>query len=476
MNISRYSVVLGSSVAQELSDHLLQYIRKGQWQEEVCFALWLPSTGMDRSTALLTDIIIPRDGERILHGGASFMPSYVERVLNTALKKNLGVAFLHNHFTPGWQRMSRDDVVAERRLAPRIYAATGLPLVGLTMGTDCALSARFWPRVKRKKFERRWCETVRIVGEDFNVTFMEKLVPQPAFKETLKRTYSAWGAEKQSLLARLHCGVVGAGSVGAVIAEGLVRMGIKTVSLIDFDKIKEHNLDRLLYATGKDIGRLKVEVAAETLLKHATADNVDIRPYPYSLTCEDGLKAALDCDILFSCVDRPWPRQVLNMLAYAHQIPVVDGGVRVSLTPLSSLRSADWRAHVALPGRPCLECLGQFDPADVSMEREGLLDDPSYIEGLRDDHFIHRNENVFPFAMNAAGLMLLQFLSLIVKPSGLSNTGAQLYHFVNGTVDKESLNSCKPTCLFKDYIGYGDRFPYRLSTTGSSTKLPEVRS
>ena len=460
MSHTRYSVALASDVARRLNEHLLQHIAQGHRQEDMCFALWRPSTGATRTTALLTDVITPCDGERRLHGGASFLPTYVERVVGLALKHGTGIAFLHSHFTPGWQDMSPEDVAAERHLAPRIFAVTGLPLVGLTMGTDGALSARFWPRIGRKEFKRKWCETVRVVGDDFHVTFMERLVPRPAFKEALKRTYSAWGEEKQSLLARLHCGVVGVGSVGALIAEGLVRMGVKTVSLVDFDKIEEHNLDRLLYARIDDIGRLKVEVATETLEKHATADSIDIHAYPYAVTHEEGLKAVLDCDLVFSCVDRPWPRQVLNMLAYAHLIPVVDGGIHVSLTPSKRLRGADWRAHVALPGRPCLECLGQFDPGDVSMERQGLLDDPSYIEGLPADHFIHRNENVFAFAMNAAGLMVLQYLSLIVKPSGISSTGAQLYHFVTGTIDEDNLKDCKATCLFKDHIGSGDHFPY----------------
>ena len=462
MSSVQYSTALESDIARELGDHLLQHIRQGQRQEDLCFALWQPSTGMTRTAAVLTDIILPRDGERLLHGGASFLPGYVERVIGAALKNEAGIAFLHSHFTPGWQGMSHEDVEAERYLAPRVRAATGLPLVGLTMGTDSALSARFWPRVGRGQFERQWCGTTRLVGDDFNVTFMERLAPKPAFKEALKRTYSAWGEEKQSLLARLHCGIVGAGSVGAIIAEGLVRMGVETLSLIDFDKVEEHNLDRLLYATTHDIGRLKVEVAAANLESHATADNIDIRAHPYAVTREGGLKAALDCDILFSCVDRPWPRQVLNMLAYAHQIPVVDGGVHVGVTPSRKLRGADWRAHVALPGRPCLECLGQFDPGHVAMERTGLLDDPTYIEGLPVDHVIRRNENVFAFAMNAAGLMVLQFLSLVVQPAGLSNPGAQLYHFVTGMLDTDHAESCKPICLFKDHIGSGDRFPYQL--------------
>lgn len=462
MSSVSYSVAVSSGVAAQLRGHLLQHIAQGMRQEDMCFALWRPSTGRTRSSAIVIEIVLPRNGERKLDGGASFLPSYVERVIAAALEQEAGIAFLHSHFTPGWQDMSPEDVAAERRLAPRALAVTGLPLVGLTMGTDGALSARFWPRVGRGEFEREWCGTVRVVGDDFGITFMEELAPRPTLKEELKRTYSAWGEEKQGMLARLHCGVVGTGSIGALVAEALVRMGVETVSLVDFDKVKKHNLDRLLHATTSDIGRLKVEVAADMLRRHATADNVDIRPYPYALTRDDGLRAALDCDVLFSCVDRPWPRQVLNMLAYAHQIPVVDGGVRISVTPSKKLRSADWRAHVAVPGRPCLECLGQFDPAHVGMEREGLLDDRSYIEGLPDDHFIHRNENVFGFAMNAAGLMVVQFLSLVVQPSGVSDPGAQLYHFVTGTLDKDKLERCKSDCLFKEHIGTGDRFPFSL--------------
>ena len=131
--------------------------------------------------------------------------------------------------------MSDMDVTSERRMAPSILGTTGLPLVGLTMGTDGALSARFWVRTGRREFERRWCGTVRVVGDSFDVTYMDRLAPKPKFKKALKRTYSAWGEAKQNLLARLHCGVVGLGSVGAIVAESLVRMGVETVSLIDFD-------------------------------------------------------------------------------------------------------------------------------------------------------------------------------------------------------------------------------------------------
>lgn len=463
MSSVAYSVALTNELARRLNQHLLQHFQMGRRQEDLCFALWRPSSGEMRHTALLIEPILPEAGERELHGGASFMPTYIERVMAVALKLNAGIAFLHNHFTPGWQPMSGPDVTAELRLAPRVLAVTGHPLVGLTVGTDGAMSARFWPRVARGEFNREWCETVRCVGDDFGVTFMDQLVPKPKFRETLKRTFSAWGVEKQSELARLRFGIVGLGSVGALVAEALARMGIERITLVDFDHVKEHNLDRLVYATLADIGRSKVEVASEALCKHATAEKIEIKAFPVSVTTDEGLKAALDCDVLFSCVDRPWPRHVLNMVANAHLIPVVDGGILVRLTNTGKMRGADWRAHISMPGRPCLECLGQYDPADVSLEREGFLDDPSYIKNLAKDHFVNRNENVFPFAMNAAGLMVLQMLSLIVKPAGLSNPGPGIFHFATETLDKSDLHSCKPGCLFESHVGFGNDFPFKVN-------------
>ncbi len=130
----RYSAALPSDVHARTAAHLL----RGDRQEDLCFALWFPSQGCDRSTALVQDVILPKPGERRVHGNASFEPQFLERAIGTALAANAGLAFLHSHLGPGWQGMSREDVVAEERLAPSVAGATGLPLVGLTLGTDGA--------------------------------------------------------------------------------------------------------------------------------------------------------------------------------------------------------------------------------------------------------------------------------------------------------------------------------------------------
>ena len=435
-----FSVAMTSDVNHDLLGHLLQHLTSGQYQEDLCFALWRPSTGATRQTALIREIVFPCPGDRSLHGNASFAPHYFERVLATALKAEAGIAFLHSHPGPDWQDMSGPDITAEERLTPRVFGATGLPLVGLTVGTDGTWSARFWLRSGTNQVRREWCGSVRVVGEDYRVSYHPRLAPKPVFRKELARTYSAWGEEKQALIARQRLGIVGAGSVGALVARGGGQAGVEDIDLIDFDTIEHHNLDRDLDATAADVGRPKVDLRAEKLRLHATADPFDVLPHVLSVTSESGFRAALDCDALLCCVDRPWPRQVVNMIAHAHLIPVIDGGVAVGVTKSGDLRGADWRAHTTFPGRPCLECLKQYDPADVGLERSGLLDDPTYIAQLPKDHFIHRNENVFAFCMNAAGLMQLQFLSLMVQPGGISNPGAQIFHFVTGSLDKSEMD------------------------------------
>jgi molybdopterin/thiamine biosynthesis adenylyltransferase len=386
------------------------------------------------------------------------LPHYFERALGIAAKRNAGLAFLHCHPGPGWQAMSGDDIDAEQGHAAAAKGGTGLPLVGLTLGTDGAWSARFWEKTAPRTYERRWCSHVRVVGERLAVTYADSLKPRPRLKEELQRTLSAWGEQVQSNLARLEIGVVGAGSIGSIVAEALARIGIIRIKLIDFDTVEFINLDRLLHATSIDaqLYRSKVQTLGRALKKSATADGFHVEEVERSVGEEDGFRAALDCDVLFCCVDRPWGRSVLNLIAYAHLIPVIDGGVQVEANKRRGLRRADWKAHIASPQRRCLECLSQYDPGLVSAEREGYFDDPKYIAGLQADHPMRQNQNVFAFSLSAAGFQILQMLTMIVAPLGIANAGEQMYHFVPGLFDEPTFHKCHENCLYPSLIAKGD--------------------
>lgn len=467
---SELSVALTSGTAREAVEHLIR--RDGQ--EDICFALWHPSTGAIRSSAILRSVILPRDGERDVHGNADFTSAYFLRAVGEAAEQGAGLALLHSHpGGHGWQGLSHDDYAAEAGHAAQTSSITGLPLLGITLAGDTHWSARLWNRAAPRVYEPMNCRSVRTVGNQVRLSFDPATAPAPAVRTTQIRSVSAWGADVQADLARFRVGIVGAGSVGALIAESLARIGVGNLSIIDFDTLEPHNLDRQLHSTLLAVGHAKAAMLAEATKQSATAAGATIDPYEDSVCEPVGFGHALDCDVLFSCVDRPWPRAVLNLIAYAHLIPVIDGGIFVEARA-GHFRGAHWRAHAVAPGRRCLECLGQFDPGLVQAERDGLLDDPVYIQGLPADHQLRRNENVFAFSVGCAGLELAQFVCMLAAPGGIADPGPQHYDLATGTIQRDD-EGCKPTCPYTHILqGLADDVPVRV--TGSHQAAEVARA
>lgn len=450
-----YDVAFTAATDEHMRRHLLQHYKKGKYQEDLCFALWRPSTGLSRVTAIVQEIILPQKGERMLHGNVGFSPDYLLRAIDTACKQGAGLAFLHSHPANGWQGMSPDDVHAEQVAIAYPAGETGYPLVGLTVGMDGYWSARFWVKEQGKKPRRHWCRKVRIVGRDqYRIQYNDSLAPRLDMGKTLERTVHSWGRECQQNIARMKIGVVGLGSVGCVVAEALARIGVSNIVLIDADEVKEHNLDRLLYGTKKNIGDRKIDVAKRALLEHATATSVNVDTHALWVQNKHAYKVALDCDFLFSCVDRHVPREILNHVANAHLIPVVDGGVAVELNSRTDrLNDAHWKAHIITPNHKCLECNGQYDPSMAAVESDGSLDNPSYIKNLPDGQK-RRNQNVFAFALHVAAMevnMMLRYLISGDWPEAFQ----QEYCFPDGTM--RIVNEvCRSDCDFHKNALLGD--------------------
>lgn len=436
---------------------LAAHLTRDDGQEDLTFALYRTSTGASRQTALLVDVVLPDPGDREVHGNAAFAARYFLRAAGLAADRGLGLALIHAH--PGartWQRLSKDDRAAEAGHASQTEILTGRPLLGMTYATgNATYSARFWPNRDGRFGKPEWAESVRVCGAQLRVSFDPERRPPAPPNPRLVRTVRAWSQEVHDDLTRLRVGIVGAGSVAALVAESLARTGFRDLDVFDFDAVEEHNLDRLLHATAADVGRPKADLLARTLRDHAVADDATITGYEHSVVEPAGWARALDCDVLFSCVDRPWPRYALNVAAYAHLIPVVDGGVAVDRTA-HTLLGADWRAHLVGPGRRCLECLGQYDPGHVQLERDGLLDDATYMAGLPDSHPLKRRENVFAFSMACAAAEVLELFRAFVAPSGIADVGAGLSHWATGTVDREEAD-CEPHCPYStSLLAVGD--------------------
>ncbi len=77
-----------------------------------------------------------------------------------------------------------------------------------------------------------------------------------AFNERLAIITGSNGLEK---LKNARVAVYGLGGVGAVCAMDLVRSGIGTLYVIDFDRVEESNLNRLYFGYLSTVGKTKIE-------------------------------------------------------------------------------------------------------------------------------------------------------------------------------------------------------------------------
>lgn len=471
--IDRRSAAMTGAVESALRDHLL----RDDGQEDLCFATWRPSTGRRRLTALVGDTILPRPGERQVHGNASFEMSYALRAAKLAAERGDGVVFLHAHpGGGGWQRLNETDARAEASIANLARELTGLPLVGMTLATgDGSWSSRVWDTGRGRDVGYTPCESVRVIGSTLRVSHNGELRPRPRPQPTQRRTIHAWGERAQAELARLRVLVVGAGSVGLYIVESLARTGIEHIAVMDFDRVEFVNLDRLHAATHVDaaLRRPKIDIAGRILRQGATAARPQHELFDESACEPAGLKTLLDFDVVFACADRPWPRHVLNTVAYADLIPVIEGGLRVDSLAGGGLRNAVWRSAIVTAGRPCLVCIGQYDPAHVQLERDGSLDDPTYIAGLPAGSLLRSNQNVSALSIAAASALLNQFLSLVVAPSGIGDPGPLRHDLARHCIERSDAVSCAAECPYQQSVGDGDR---RVNPTARHSAAERART
>ena len=83
----------------------------------------------------------------------------------------------------------------------------------------------------------------------------------------LDKSIQLLGEDRIKSLGEKTVLVIGLGGVGGTALEALARSGVKNFVLIDFDKVDESNLNRQILYTMADVGKNKVDVAKDHILK-----------------------------------------------------------------------------------------------------------------------------------------------------------------------------------------------------------------
>ena len=193
--------------------------------------------------------------------------------------------------------------------------------------------------------------------------------------------------------------LLGAGGAGSGILQSLVGAGVSFVRLVDIDSVEPKNLARQFCYSQVDIGRRKVEAAADWVRAYSPETSVE----PLVERIGDAgriLDLAMDVDVVVCAIDTPDDVQLLvNDACMDLEVPFVTGGLQQSTLYYWSVE----------PGvSPCRLCL-ELHRQDQLQSSESLLAGPPLLSAGR------VNRGTGPVVQMLSGLMALETLRYISR-------------------------------------------------------------
>jgi len=166
------------------------------------------------------------------------------------------------------------------------------------------------------------------------------------------RQISIFGEEGQTVLKKAKVFIAGAGGLGSVISTYLTVAGIGKLRMVDNDVVALENLNRQILHWDNDIGKKKLESAAEKLRKMNPNVELEVTPETINEATVDNLVG--DFDVIVDAMDNCPARYVLNKTALKKNVPFFHGAVH----------GFYGQATTIIPGKTaCLRCIFPHAPA-----------------------------------------------------------------------------------------------------------------
>src|SRR5579871_1830823 len=154
------------------------------------------------------------------------------------------------------------------------------------------------------------------------------------------------GMEGQLKLKSAKVALIGTGGLGAPLGMYLAAAGIGRIGLVDFDVVDFTNLQRQVIHGTKDVGKKKLDSAAETM--HDINPYLEIDRHETALTSENALQILKDYDIVVDGTDNFPTRYLVNDACVLLGKPNVYGSI---------FRFEGQATVFAYEGGPCYRCL-----------------------------------------------------------------------------------------------------------------------
>ncbi|NOH98998.1 molybdopterin-synthase adenylyltransferase MoeB [Vibrio sp. 99-70-13A1] len=171
--------------------------------------------------------------------------------------------------------------------------------------------------------------------------------------------------EGQEALKQSSVLVLGAGGLGCASAQYLATAGVGHITLIDDDHVELSNLQRQVLHNDGDIGKKKVDSAAQSLKQlnpHLSLDSRDNR------LNDDELKQLVESHTLvLDASDNVETRNQLNRLCFLSKTPLVSGA---AIRMEGQISVFTYQDH----NEPCYQCLSSlFGNAALSCVEAGVM-------------------------------------------------------------------------------------------------------
>jgi len=165
------------------------------------------------------------------------------------------------------------------------------------------------------------------------------------------RNFGTLGWEGQARLLRASVAIIGAGGLGGWIIEGLARMGVGHLVIVDGDAFEDNNLNRQTLCWEATLGQAKVEAARERVAQ--VNAGVQVTALCLWATADNLPELLRGVEVVVDALDELPTRLMLQKVCGGLGVPMVHGAIGGYIGQVTTILPGD-AGLCALYGEECV--------------------------------------------------------------------------------------------------------------------------